>query len=580
MAGQLQTTTIAAPGFYGLNTQESGVTLDNGFALEATNCVIDKFGRIGARKGWTFLAEDTGVNLKGAHRFIDIDGTEYFGAWSTNDFYIYSANTLTAVPVDPQTPSSITSSGTTATVTYNAHGYSTGDTIVISGATQTEYNGAYVITVTGANTFTYTFAGSATSPATGTLSMYKKLETDGNYQAATLNDAAFLFHKGEKPLYFNPTTSTLDFIEDTGKGTPPSGNTVLSAYGRLWVANTNTNVTTLYWSDLLDGTEWRSGTGTVGSLDISSILVYGNDEIVGIGAHNGYLIIFCKQNIVIMGDSDNNQTYLDPATMQLVEVISGIGCVSRDSIQNTGTDIIFLSESGVRSLGRTIQEKSQPMRDLSKNVRDDIVQRVETVDQATIKSCYSESNAFYLLAFTSVNEVYCFDMRTALQDGSARVTKWNTGAFTSWLGFDGEVYMTHNNGLARYFNYTDNGDEYRMSYYTSYLDFDAPTQVKLLKKLAYTLVGVTGQTFFAKAAFDYSDIFRSIELSMKEAVVAEYGIAEYNIAEYSGGTSVDNVRSAAGGSGSVLQLGFETDIDGGEISLQKMDIYVKQGRVL
>lgn len=46
----------------------------------------------------------------------------------------------------------------------------TGQTVSISGATQTEYNGNVVITVTGPNGFTYNFAGSATTPATGTIS--------------------------------------------------------------------------------------------------------------------------------------------------------------------------------------------------------------------------------------------------------------------------------------------------------------------------------------------------------------------------------------------------------------------------
>ena len=53
MAEKLLTTSIAAPGFNGLNTQDSSVSLDNGYATVANNCVIDKFGRIGARKGWT-----------------------------------------------------------------------------------------------------------------------------------------------------------------------------------------------------------------------------------------------------------------------------------------------------------------------------------------------------------------------------------------------------------------------------------------------------------------------------------------------------------------------------------------------
>jgi len=62
-----------------------------------------------------------------------------------------------------------TSSGTTATVAHTSHGLSTGDWVNIQGANEEAYNGAYEVTVTGANAYTFTMAESATSPATGTL---------------------------------------------------------------------------------------------------------------------------------------------------------------------------------------------------------------------------------------------------------------------------------------------------------------------------------------------------------------------------------------------------------------------------
>lgn len=64
---------------------------------------------------------------------------------------------------------SITRSGSTATVTCTAHGYSTGNKAAIAGATQSEYNGVFTITVTGANTFTYIVSGTPATPATGTI---------------------------------------------------------------------------------------------------------------------------------------------------------------------------------------------------------------------------------------------------------------------------------------------------------------------------------------------------------------------------------------------------------------------------
>lgn len=61
----------------------------------------------------------------------------------------------------------ITSSGATATVTHTAHGFSSGEISVIRGANEPEYNSAFVVTVTGANSYTYTISGSPASPATG-----------------------------------------------------------------------------------------------------------------------------------------------------------------------------------------------------------------------------------------------------------------------------------------------------------------------------------------------------------------------------------------------------------------------------
>ena len=76
--------------------------------------------------------------------------------------WFYVATTTTAATI-----STITKSGTTATLTTaTAHGLVTGNRVTISGASSSEYNGTYVITVTGANTFTYTMASTPALNAT------------------------------------------------------------------------------------------------------------------------------------------------------------------------------------------------------------------------------------------------------------------------------------------------------------------------------------------------------------------------------------------------------------------------------
>lgn len=69
-----------------------------------------------------------------------------------------------------QTVTSVTRTSTTATVTTPiAHGFTTGDIVLVSGAGEPEYNGVVTITVASPTTFTYTVSGSPSTPATGTI---------------------------------------------------------------------------------------------------------------------------------------------------------------------------------------------------------------------------------------------------------------------------------------------------------------------------------------------------------------------------------------------------------------------------
>ncbi len=71
------------------------------------------------------------------------------------------------IPNAPVKVTSITRSGSTATATTgSAHGFTSGETITIIGATQGEYNGSFVITVDNASQFHYTVSGTPATPAT------------------------------------------------------------------------------------------------------------------------------------------------------------------------------------------------------------------------------------------------------------------------------------------------------------------------------------------------------------------------------------------------------------------------------
>lgn len=510
MVAKLLTTSISAPGFMGLNTQDSSVTLENGFATVANNCVIDKFGRIGARKGWEpahdFLAALGTADVKAIAELIDVAGNSYIVAAGNNKLF----------------------------------------KLVGSGISE------------------LTYGGGGTAPTI----------TDSNWQMAALNGCLYLYQAGHDPLVFDPAVSNTTYkriSEKTGYlGTVQSNNCVISAYGRTWSANNTSNKSLVQFSDLLAGHVLN--TGTAGVLDVSEIWPDGADEIIALAAHNNFLIIFGRRQILIYSGAT------DPNGLQLSDAITGVGCLARDSVVATGTDIVFLSDSGVRSIMRTIQEKSAPVRDLSANVRDDLVAEAIFEDPDDIRAVYSDKEAFYLLSFPARKLVYCFDMRVTLQNGANRVTTWTQLVPTAFCYTrDKSLLMGKTSYIARYNTYKDNTDSYGLRYYTNYFDFGEATVIKIMKKVGVTVVGGGGYNVVLKFGFDYSDILNSRQFGLSNATVAEYNIAEYSLAEY-GGTVFDNKIINIGGTGKVIQLGFETDIDGKPLSIQKLDVYVKTGK--
>jgi len=532
MAEQLLTGSIAAPGFFGLNTQDSSIQLNSGFALEAFNCVIDKYGRIGARKGWTPVntsAASTG-SFRSIYELIKDDGNVVLSA-ANNKLYT-GTTTLTEAVVRNATD--------TGNLTYTI----TDDNWQISGM---PYD-------TGATPSGHALLAQAGHP----ILVYHKLGATahahtGSYGFQRLGDIA-----SNLPASYTVT----DF-------TP---NIVMTAFGRAWVADIANDKQTVYFSDLLDPTEWK--TGTSGYLNISEV-VPNNDPIVALASHNGFLIIFCQRHIVIYANP------VDPSALTLTDVISGVGCIARDSVASIGTDLMFLSATGVQSLQRVIQEKSIPFRDVSKNIRDELITFVNSEVLKNIKAVYYPTDAVYLLALPSTGFTYCFDTRGTLENGGARVTIWKDIKPTAFnVTQNKELYIGKPGYIGKYSGYQDNGTTYRMSYYTNYFDFDNAAQTKMLKKINLVAIGGSAQAISFKWGFDYNSNYSTAVTTLDTITVYEYGTAEYNIATFSNGIALDNAQMNAGGSGKVLQLGFEADINNAPLSIQKIDFGLKGGKTL
>jgi hypothetical protein len=96
------------------------------------------------------------------------------------------------------TGKSYTRSGTTVTVTSTAHGYLSGAQLVISSATDSALNGRVTITVTNANTFTFTTSATG---ANGTLSYNETaFRSSYNVSSVTFNGSGDYTINFEKPM--------------------------------------------------------------------------------------------------------------------------------------------------------------------------------------------------------------------------------------------------------------------------------------------------------------------------------------------------------------------------------------------
>ncbi len=505
MAQQLQSINLVAPGFKGINTEDSPLSIDANYAAVADNCVIDRYGRIAARKG---------------HNIISTTITE-LGGEPIEKIAVYRDETGVEKV------------------------FSVGNNKILSGTT--------------------TLADE--TPAAYTI-------TDNNWDIVNFNNNLYFFVRDHEPLVYNDTLGAVTKMSSISgaTGTPPQANVVLAAWGRLWAADLSSDKSTVYWSDILLGAQWTGGSS--GSIDISSVWPAGYDEIVNIEAHNNLLIIFGKHSIVVYEGADS------PSTMTLLDTVSGIGLYDRDGVVDIGTDILFLSYDGLRSFGRTIQEKSMPISDLSKNVKQDLLQLLSN-ESEPVRMEYSPENSFVVLVFRSQEIAYCFDVRGTLENGSYRVTRWpGTPIEALHRDDDGTLYIGTVSGISTYSTYTDGTGSYLMRYYSPNLTFGDASRLKILKKMRPTVIGGSGSVTRFFWGYDFSGTYKSFTSELAAGGISEYGIAEYNIAEYSSGIVNKTLNINTTGDGASVVVGMEAEIDGASLSLQEYNIWVMIGKLV
>ena len=349
-------------------------------------------------------------------------------------------------------------------------------------------------------------------PSSGADVKHTVSGSSGNWQFVNFNDRLHCFHASIEPQRYDGSLSSGSrWTAHATKPSTVSSNQFkptcgMGYYGRIWAGGVAESPDVVYYSNLLDGDDWTGG--DAGLIDLSKI--WGIDDVIAIAPFYGKLVIFGKNNIVIYDRPD------DVTELQLNEVIRGVGLVSRDTVQAIGDDLVFLSNTGLRSLGRTTEKDKLPLTDLSVNIKDTLIRNIG--QSSNVKSVYVENEGIYIMSFVDKNITYVFDFKHFTPNNAPRITTWTFDndrepTSLSYTETYGLLVGQKDGGLAGYEGYYDTDLAGASTYsYSSYTSSIATTWINLgesiaasfLKRLFLVLEGGSGATLGLKWYKDYS----------------------------------------------------------------------------
>ena len=402
---------------------------------------------------------------------------------------------------------------------------------------------------------------------------------DGNVQFANVDGIAHYVHAGVTKARRQASSGTA-FAQIALS--PGACTACVGLYGRLWLLTAD--------AVYVSANVLITNAAYTLTINLGYAFGEGGDEGVAIAEFNGRVVLFGKNNTVIY---DNAEDPLSSGEdFQKVETIGGVGCLYRDSVQNVGKDILFLSNLGMRTLGRVIQEKSNPITDAAPQVRDYILDNSVTANEIAVKSAFSAKLGLYVLTISDSTLV--FDTRRPLSNGALRVVEWD--ADFNAPGYDSANGLILCRGIVPY-QYTGaldgvtsggtGGAPFEGDFEGGWLDFGqiaegAGALIKYLKKIHMTFVGGNGATLTFKWTTDFSTAFRTSNVTIPTPSGGSFfgGTAFFGGGSTFGSSVViANKTKNASRSGRVVKVGFTIQNSTSTFSVNRMDVFAKIGRL-
>ena len=236
-----------------------------------------------------------------------------------------------------------------------------------------------------------TFSGRSTSARTNqsqvNFALYEGTTEHGELIITDENGSS-------KPLYIKITgTGALSnrtfFVKDVTISGSLTAKVCTIHDKRLVVAGDTTNPNTVYYSGTNDIDDFSS-TGS-GSIVIE-------DKIVGLKSFRDDLIIFCLNSIHKLQNINNS------STVAVTPITENIGCLANGSIQEIGSDLVFLSPDGVRTLAATARIDDIELSSVSRAIQPIIRDAVTNMANNIFTSCVIRNKSQYRLFYTTTSQ--------------------------------------------------------------------------------------------------------------------------------------------------------------------------------
>ena len=315
----------------------------------------------------------------------------------------------------------------------------------------------------------------------------------GDWKFLNFNGKVLGWQAGHTPIV---KTGAGNFANiSAASGTLPDGNAACAAFGRVWALDDDKQ--TIRYSALLDETKWDTDDGG-GVIDMRTVWTQGMDQVVAIEAFGSSLVVFGRRHIVLWQDGSGSQLGLSPLNMYVTDTVDNVGALSRNGVCMVGElDIVFWSDSGIRSLRRSVQERSNPHNDISPKNRLYIAAGISAINKDNIRMAYHAKDGFVLAQAPAYDQILCFDVRGIMNGGEARMTEWFVNAKALAITRDQELLVGITNNLGTYSGYRDFTVAYTLTINTGWIDIRGnPRRKQALKLLrSFTNKGQTSVTY-------------------------------------------------------------------------------------